>query len=152
MRACARIWFQIDQKGERTVLTRKIWVSAIVFIGVGLHNVGQLAAETYPTRPIKLVTPNSAGSPPDVIARIVAQRLATTIGPVIVDNRPGAGGTLGAKFVAGAKPDGYTLLVGGLAALAVGPAVLPVDYDALRSFAPIAMVSDHPMVLVVAPD
>src|SRR3954447_20941681 len=83
MRACARIWFQIDQKWERTVLTRKVWVSAIVFIGLGLHNVGQLAAETYPTRPIKLVTPNSPGSPPDVIARIVAQRLATTIGPVI---------------------------------------------------------------------
>jgi tripartite-type tricarboxylate transporter receptor subunit TctC len=134
------------------VLTRKILVSAIVAIGVGLHNVDQLTAETYPTRPIKLVTPNSAGSPPDVIARIVAQRLATTIGTVIVDNRPGAGGTLGAKFVASAKPDGHTLLVGGLAALAVGPAVLPVDYDAVRSFAPIAMVSNNAMVRVVAPD
>src|SRR5882724_4457951 len=143
---------ELNKNGEQAVVTKHILLSAIVVFGLGLNNVGQLAAQSYPTRPIKLITPNSPGSPPDLIARLVAQRLSTTIGTAIVDNRPGAGATIGAKFVAGAEPDGHTLLVGGLASLAVGPAVLPVDYDAARSFAPIAMVSNFPMVLVVAPD
>jgi tripartite-type tricarboxylate transporter receptor subunit TctC len=134
------------------VTTKQILLCAIATIGVGLTLSDQLAAQSYPTRPIKLITPNSPGSPPDLIARLIGQRLSATLGATIVDNRPGAGGTIGAKFVATAEPDGHTLLVGGLAALAVGPAVLPVNYDPVRSFAPVASVSQFPMVLVVAPD
>jgi tripartite-type tricarboxylate transporter receptor subunit TctC len=134
------------------VTPKRILLCAIATAALGLTLGDQLAAQSYPTRPIKLITPNSAGSPPDLMARLVAQRLSGSLGATIVDNRPGAGGTIGAKFVANAEPDGHTLLVGGLAALAVGPAVLPVDYDAVRSFAPIALVSNFPMVLVVAPD
>jgi tripartite-type tricarboxylate transporter receptor subunit TctC len=137
---------------ERTVVTKQILVGAIAAIGLGLNLIGQLAAQTYPTRPIKLITPNSPGSPPDLIARVVAQRLSTTLGSVIVDNRPGAGSTIGAKVVASAEPDGHTLLVGSVAALAIGPAILQVNYDAVQSFAPVAMVANFPFVLVVAPD
>src|SRR4051794_24826621 len=87
---CHRNCFRIEQNGNQAVVTKQILLSAIVVIGLGLNNVGQLAAQNYPTRPIKLITPNSPGSPPDLIARLVAQRLSTTIGPAIVDNRPGA--------------------------------------------------------------
>jgi tripartite-type tricarboxylate transporter receptor subunit TctC len=142
----------IAPEHEQTMLTKQILLGAIAALGFGLTLSQQLAAQTYPSRPIKLITPNSAGSPPDLMARLVAQRLSTTLGVTVVDNRPGAGGTIGAKFAANAEPDGHTLLVGGLAALAVGPAVLPVNYDAVRSFAPIAMVSNFPMILVVAAD
>ena len=85
------------------------------------------------------------------MARLVAQRLSTTVGQVIVENRPGAGGTIAGKAVATAEPDGYTIMLASSAALAIGPALYSnVGYDPLTSFAPIAMVSSVPYVMVVA--
>ena len=106
--------------------------------------------DKYPSRPIKLVVPFPPGGPADVMGRLVAQRLSTSVGQVIVENRPGAGGTLGGKVVATAEPDGYTLLLGGSGALAIGPALYPSAGYEPRSFAPVAMFSIVPYVMIGA--
>jgi tripartite-type tricarboxylate transporter receptor subunit TctC len=87
------------------------------------------------------------------MARLVAQHLSSSLGPVVVENRQGAGGTLGAKAVAGADPDGYTLLLGTTGVLAISPALYKdAGYDPIKSFTAVATVSSAPFVLVVAPD
>ena len=83
------------------------------------------AQDKYPSRPIQLIVPFPPGGPADVMGRLVAQHLSTALGQVIVENRPGAGGTLAGKAVATAEPDGYTLLLGSSAPLAIGPALYP---------------------------
>jgi tripartite-type tricarboxylate transporter receptor subunit TctC len=109
-------------------------------------------AQTYPDRLIRIVVPFAAGGPVDVVARLVAQRMASILGQnVIIENRLGGGGVIGAKAVANAEPDGYTLLFGNVSTLAVIPAVSRnKDYDPVKNFAPVAKVSDSPEVLVVA--
>jgi tripartite-type tricarboxylate transporter receptor subunit TctC len=108
-------------------------------------------AQPYPNRPIKLIVPFPPGGPADVMARLIAQPLSATLGQLVVENRPGAGGTLAAKSVAIADPDGYTLLLGSSAPLAIGPALYgSAGYDPIRSFVPVALVSDVPYVMVAA--
>jgi tripartite-type tricarboxylate transporter receptor subunit TctC len=109
-------------------------------------------AQTYPNRPVKLVVPFPPGGPADVMGRLIAQTLSGSLGQqVIIDNRPGAGSTLGAKSVATADPDGYTLLLGSASSLAIGPALYAnAGYDPITSFAPIALVSDVPYVMIAA--
>jgi tripartite-type tricarboxylate transporter receptor subunit TctC len=108
------------------------------------------AQEKYPARPIKLLVPFPAGGPVDVMGRLVAQRLSVTLGQqVVVENRPGAGSTLAARAAATAEPDGYTLLVASAASLAIGPALYSnIGYDPATSFAPIALVSSVPYVMI----
>src|SRR5258707_11692260 len=96
---------------------------ALVAIAALVCAVAPLRAETYPSRPIKLITPFPPGGPVDVMARLVAQGLTQRFGTVIVDNRPGAGGTLGSRGAAQAEPDGYTLLFGSSTTLAASPAL-----------------------------
>lgn len=107
-------------------------------------------AQNYPDRSIKIVVPFPAGGPTDVAARLVAQNISASLGqPVVIENRAGAGGTLGAKAVASAEPDGYTLLFGSTSSLAIAPAIYKtLDYDPVKDFAPIATVSDAPFILV----
>ena len=108
-------------------------------------------AQTYPDKPIKLIVPFPAGGPTDFMARLISQYLSTHLGQVIVENRPGAGGTIAAKSVASEKPDGYTLLYGSSGTLGIGPALYRnAEYDPVKSFAPIALVSRVPFALVVA--
>jgi len=119
--------------------------------------VGALApahTETYPTRVIRLIVPAGAGGPTDVLARLVADRMGAALGqPVIVENHGGGGGAIGARFVANAEPDGYTLLFGNTATLANIPAVLrSPGYDPAKNFAAVAKVMDSYQVLVVRPD
>jgi tripartite-type tricarboxylate transporter receptor subunit TctC len=111
-----------------------------------------VAAETYPNRVIKLIVTFPPGGPVDVMGRLIAQRLSVSLGQqVIVDNRPGAGGTLAGRVVATAEPDGYTLLLGSAAGLAIGPALYNnIGYDPVKSFDPIAMVSDVSYVMIAA--
>jgi len=111
-------------------------------------------AGTYPEHPITIVIPLPPGGNSDIIARLVADRLASTLGqPVIVDHRPGgAGGTVGAKAVVSAEPDGYTLLLSSPATLVVAPAVYrSLGYDPAKSFAPIATLFSVPQLLAVNP-
>ena len=121
-------------------------------LGVGVTAPAP-AQERYPSRPIRLLVPFPAGGPVDVMGRLVAQHLSTAVGQqVIVDNRPGAGSTLAAKAAATAEPDGYTLLVGSAATLAIGPTLYPnAGYDPTKSFAPIAFVSSVPYVMIARP-
>ncbi len=105
----------------------------------------------WPDRPIRVVVPFAAGGNADVIARILAPRLTERLGqPIVVENRPGAGGAVGAAEVARARPDGYTLLIGSNGPLSVNPAVQArLPYDAERDFAAIAMAMQVPHCLMV---
>lgn len=111
-------------------------------------------AQTYPVRPIKIVVPFPAGGPTDIVARLMAESLSDRLGQnAIVEDRPGgAGGSIGAKSVAAADPDGYTLLLCPIEVLTQVPLVFKnIDYDPIKSFAPIALVMSAPEVLVVTP-
>jgi tripartite-type tricarboxylate transporter receptor subunit TctC len=109
------------------------------------------AQEKYPNKPIRLIVSFPPGGPLDVMARLTAQMLSTSLGQMIVDNKPGAGGTLAGREAARAEPDGYTLLFGSSATLAIGPALYGNSgYDPVKSFTPIAMVSSVPYVMIGA--
>ena len=106
---------------------------------------GATAQDRYPSRPIRLIVSFPPGGPLDVMARLTAQMLSQSLGQMIVDNKPGAGGTLAGREAARADPDGYTLLFGSSATLAIGPALYRNSgYDPVKSFVPIAMVSSVP--------
>src|SRR3954471_16561246 len=111
------------------------------------------AQDRYPSRPIKLLVPFPAGGPVDVMGRLMAQHLSTSLGQqVIIDNRPGAGSTIAGKATATADPDGYTLMVGSAATMAIGPTLYPnAGYDPAKSFAPIGFVSSVPYVMITRP-
>jgi tripartite-type tricarboxylate transporter receptor subunit TctC len=115
---------------------------------------GPAAAQAYPTRPIRMIVPYPPGGPIDTMGRMVANDLSNRLGQqVIVDNRAGAGSTLGTKTAAGAEPDGYTLLFGSSGSLAVAPALYStLDIDPLKAFVPVAKVSLLPHVFVVSND
>ncbi len=110
------------------------------------------SAQAFPDRPIKLVVPSPAGGPPDVMARLLTDKMSDILGqPVIVDNRPGAGGTIGSRSVLAAEPDGYTLLMGSTSSLLIAPATYKnAGYNA-ASFTPISRVADSSEVLAVHP-
>jgi len=112
---------------------------------------GAVAEDKYPNKPIRLIVSFPPGGPLDTMARLTAQYLSGSLGQMIVDNKPGAGGTLAGREAARAEPDGYTLLFGSSATLAIGPALYGNSgYDPVKSFAPIAMVSSVPYVMIGA--
>ena len=108
-------------------------------------------AQAYPSRPVKLVVPFPPGGSLDITGRLIAQRLTEMWGQaVVVENKPGAGGNIGADFVAKSTPDGYTILLGALSTHAVNPNLYAkMPYDAVRDFAPITLIATTPNVLVV---
>lgn len=113
-----------------------------------------LLAQDYPNKPIKLVVPYPPGGATDVIGRVMAQKLSTALNQqVIVDNRVGATGSIGAAFVAAAPPDGYTLLMGAMTSHSISAVLNPkvATFSMEKSFAPIAMVGTVPLVFVVNP-
>ena len=111
------------------------------------------AAQDYPTRPITLLVPFPPGGSTTIMARLVADKLSTSLGQqVVVENHGGAGGTVGTRIVSQAAPDGYTLLLGYTGTLAIGPSLYAhAGYDPRKSFAPIGMIATGPSVLVVNP-
>ena len=128
-------------------------LAAVAAIGLALVACDGATAQTYPNRTIRLVVPFPAGGPPDVIARVVADALTTRLGQtLVVENRPGAGATVGTRSVAAAQPDGYTLLYASTTSLSIAPSLFKnVDYDPIKSFAPVAGISIGPAVVVVHP-
>jgi tripartite-type tricarboxylate transporter receptor subunit TctC len=110
-------------------------------------------AADYPAKPIRLIVPFAAGGGNDAVARTIAQRLAEELGQqVVVDNRPGAGGIVGAELAAKSAPDGYTLFLGGVGSHAINPSVhRDLPYDAVTDFAPISLIASAPLILVVNP-
>jgi tripartite-type tricarboxylate transporter receptor subunit TctC len=109
---------------------------------------------TYPNKPIRIVVPFAPGGSTDLLARRVGDKLAAAWGqPVVVDNRPGAGGTIGADFVAKSAPDGYILLAGVTGSNAIAQALYPkLPYDVMKDFSPVSMIASAPLVLAVNPD
>jgi tripartite-type tricarboxylate transporter receptor subunit TctC len=131
-------------------MLRRLFLAALAGMAVAAEPA---AAQTYPNRPIKLVVPLVAGGPPDVVARVIADALSSRLGQnVVVENRPGAGGTIGTQSVATSAADGYTLLFASTTALSIAPALFKtVPYDPIKSFTPVAGTSVGPMVVVVHP-
>ncbi len=131
-------------------------LGALLFASLSITAASIASAQTldsYPTRPVTIVVPFPPGGGTDVGARLVAQKLSLKWGqPVIVENRGGAAGRLGADLVAKAKPDGYTLLVGNVGTQSVNPALYKkMPYDADKAFAPIGMIAELPLVMLVTP-
>jgi tripartite-type tricarboxylate transporter receptor subunit TctC len=111
------------------------------------------AAQSYPSKPVRIVVPFSPGGGTDIAARILAQKLTERMGQsFLVDNRPGASGIIGTELVAKSPPDGYTLLVGSQTVMAVVPAMYAnLSYDTQRDFVPVIQLVDTPTLIVVAP-
>ena len=111
------------------------------------------AQGTYPSRPITIMIGFSAGGTTDIIARLISDELRKALGqPIVIENRPGAGGNIGADIVAKAKPDGYTLLMGSVGPLAVNASLYKrMSFDNLKDLTPITLVAHVPNMLVVNP-
>ena len=106
-------------------------------------------AQTYPSRPVTMVVPYSAGGPTDTIARIIAERMRGPLGQtIIVENTTGAAGTLGVGRVARAAPDGYTISIGHWGTHVVNGAIYPLQYDVFNDFEPVAMIATNPQLIV----
>lgn len=130
---------------DRVVMTALVAVSVALGFTAGAH------AQGYPSRAVKIITPNTPGSPVDALGRVIAQQLQVRLGQsIVIENRPGGSQSIGAKAVATADPDGYTLLLfsnGHYFGLATNP-----GYDPVKSFTPVATVAEWNHVLVVRPD
>lgn len=124
-----------------------------MLLALGLLVVGLAQAQSYPTRPVRVVVGFAAGGSTDKLARLLAQRLSDELGQsVVVENRPGAAGNIAAEAVAGAAPDGYTLFMATLSSQAINPHLYQkLNFDPLASFAPIMLVAKYPLLLVVPP-
>jgi len=122
-------------------------------IAVALGMTGNAAAQSYPSKPIRMIVPSTPGSPTDVMARLVAQSVSTSIGqPVLVEPRPGGGGIIGTKAVVNAEPDGYTLLFTEGAKHLMTPALYDnVGFDPVTDVTPVATAGGGSFLLVVAP-
>ena len=130
-------------------MKRKMLTVLVVLIA---HPLAYQSAQAFPDRPIKLVVPSPAGGPPDVMARLLSDKMAASLGqPVIVENRGGAGGTIGARSVLAAEPDGYTLLMGSTSTLLVAPNIYKNAGYHAGSFTPVARVADASEMLGVHP-
>ena len=125
------------------------WLAGTAMLATATLSV---QAEQYPEHPINIVVPSFAGGVTDVIGRTVGEKMSKQLGqPVLVENKPGAGGNIGAAYVAGSKPDGYTLLML-IDAGTIAPALYPkLNFDPIRSFAPITMLATGAHLLVAHP-
>jgi tripartite-type tricarboxylate transporter receptor subunit TctC len=138
---------------RRAAIAVVVTLAAVSFAVVSFgFAISAACAQTYPDRPIKLIVPAAPGGPTDIPARLLSQVLPKLGQPIVIENRAGAGGTIGARAVAAAAPDGYTLLVGNTSVLAVSPSVsASAGYDPVRQFGAVAKFSESYQILVVHP-
>ena len=128
------------------------WIAALIAVAYSSAAVAAEEATRYPTKPIRLIVPLAPAGTTDIVARLVAQKYNEALGqPVIVDNRPGAGTTLGSALVARARPDGYTLLFTSVSLATTVPLYRSLPYDPVRDLAPIGPVGQSFYVLAVQP-
>jgi len=132
-------------------------IAVLIAIGLLLATAGAREVwaqdSTYPLRPVRVIVPFPPGQATDIIGRLVAQKFSEKWGrPVVVENRPGAGGNVGAEVAAKSVADGYTLLVAGSGPMSISPALYPqLAYNPVKDFAPVALVASMPMILVTDP-
>ena len=127
------------------------WLTLLPALLALMLPTGEAASQSYPSKPIRLVTPYVAGGSADITARTIGQKLSEDLGvPVIVENRGGANGMIGTDLVAKAPPDGYTLLMVASGPVVVNPALYPkVPYDPVKDLAPIIQTTNYMYVMVV---
>ena len=128
-------------------------IAALALLLTAPAGVSPAAAQEYPTRSIRLVIPFAPGGSNDIVGRLVAARLSETLGQqVVADNRPGAGGSIGAEAAAKAAPDGYTVVIGHIGTLAVNPTLYrKLAYNPITDFQPISLIAKVPNIMVVHP-
>jgi tripartite-type tricarboxylate transporter receptor subunit TctC len=132
----------------------RVLLAALICAGFALQSAGPANAQTYPTKePIKVIVPFPPGGPTDGMARIISERLGAVLGQsIVIENRGGAGGGIGGKFVAEAAPDGYTILMTPGGALTTGPIINPnIGYDPVKVFASVCELIETPLIVSVSP-
>jgi tripartite-type tricarboxylate transporter receptor subunit TctC len=130
------------------MLTRRTFMASFAFAAVS-GPIVQASAEAYPSRQIAMVVPFPAGGPTDTIARIIAERMSTSLAqPIVIENVTGTAGTIGTGRVARAPPDGYTLCAGFLGTHVLNGAVYSLQYDVVNDFEPIALLASNPQLIV----
>lgn len=135
--------------GDRITTGTICCAGALLLLSVGMHAV---AADSYPSKPIRIIVPGAAASGPDILARLVGAKLTESLGqPVVIDNRAGAGGTIAADITFRAAPDGYTLLMSTSQTLVSSLFFEKLPYQLLRDFSPISLLASMPFVLVANP-
>ena len=135
---------------------KKQWIGSLLAAttaALGLAMPGAASAQGYPARPVRMIVTFAAGGGADYVARVMAPKLGEALGqPVVVDNRPGANGTVGADLVAKAAPDGYTLVLGAAGTLVVAPHLLAgMPFDPLKDLTPVSLVAISPFVVTLHP-
>jgi len=131
------------------MIGRRILTLTLSALAFGSNAIGGATAQPYPTRPITLIVPFAAGGPTDTIARIVTQRMRESLGqPIIIENVPGADGSIAVGRAARAAPDGYTIGIGNIATNVLNGAVYTLQYDLLNDFKPISLVTSAPPLIV----
>lgn len=147
-----RVHVRAQVRAQLRVHARRCFLVAIALAPVLIAHA-QSPSGTYPDRPIRIIVPYAAGGATDAVARLVGQKMSDALGqPVLIENRTGADGSIGAEVVARSAPDGYTLLLGDAGNLTMGPAVRrSIPYDAERDFAPIIQLISAHNVLAIHP-
>ena len=137
-------------KWSRALLGGLACAAAAVFAPASAQD----AAAGYPNRPIRVVVPFAAGGGNDIFARLVGQKTSEILGqPVIIENKPGAGGRIAAEYVMNQPRDGYTLFVGASGVMSIAAAAYPnLSYHPTKTFVPLAMIADFPLIVVVPLD
>jgi len=132
----------------------KALLAAALCAGLAVPAAAPADAQTYPSRPIRVVVPFPPGGPTDGMARIISDRLSATLGqPIVVENKGGAGGGIGGKYVSDSEPDGYTILMSPGGSLTTGPLINPnIGYDPVKTLAPVAQLVEMPIIVAVHPD
>ena len=128
-------------------LRRLVFLSGAAFCAL---TAGLAAGQTYPDKPIRLIAPFPPGGSSDILARILGQKLTEAWGQrIVVDNRPGAGGSIGTSIAAAASADGYTWVVGSVAPVVLNPLFYKTSYQSLRDFTPVSVIASAPQLIVV---
>jgi tripartite-type tricarboxylate transporter receptor subunit TctC len=124
------------------MINKRVLLAMVAAIGVGFITASAASAQSYPSRPIRIIVPFLAGGTVDIVARQIGQQLSTLLGqPVVIDNRPGGGTTIALKAVATSEPDGYTLLLGSTGSLTINPILFKnIDFPGIRNLVPIGMI------------
>jgi tripartite-type tricarboxylate transporter receptor subunit TctC len=131
------------------MISKRVLLFAFAAMGFGFAAASPLAAQTYPSRPITIVVPFPAGGPVDVVGRLLAERMRESLGqPVLIENVTGASGSIAVGRVARAAPDGYTIVIGNWATFVVNGAIFPLQYDLVKDFEPIGLITTQPYLIV----